>query len=133
MIRKDYLIKQFEEFAKVMARLFGLRKSGPSQHLDAEIKDAVRRFTDLELEQVEGLDTASLNTLVATLDDDRLKMLADLLFERMHFYLLENDDEKSLMLRERCQLLYRTLKGRQSHVFDMGIYYREQYLGPPEE
>lgn len=129
MIRKDYLVRQFEQFARVMARLFGLRQNGSPENLETEIREAVLRFTDLELNQVENLDTDGLNALVTQLDDERLKMLADLMFERMHFYLLKNEDEKALVTKERCQLLYRALKARQSHLFDMGVYYREQYLG----
>ena len=128
MIRKDYLVRQFEEFGRVIARILGFRKDKESDRLQAEISNAVRRFTELEIDEVEKLDGDGFFKVINALDDDRLKMLADLLFEKMHFYIMREDDENFLLLKQRSRKAYELLRSRVQNNFNMDVYYRLQYL-----
>jgi hypothetical protein len=128
MIKKDYLVKQFEEFGKVLARILNFRNTKDTGPMEMEIRAAVQKYTALEIEHVEGLNTEELGTLMMSLGDQQLKMLADLLFEKMHFYLMREDDENYLLLKFKCMQMYDLLKARAVNAFDMDVYYKLQYL-----
>ena len=128
MIRKDYLVKQFEDFGKVIASILTFRKAKEAELMEEEIRAAVQKYTTLEIEHVEGLDADELGALMLRLEDQQLKMLADLLFEKMHFYLMKEDDENYLLLKFKCMQMYDLLKARSVNAFDMDVYYKLQYL-----
>lgn len=128
MIRKDFLVKQFEEFGKVIARILNFRKEKEHELLREEIHQAVQKFTDLEIEHVEQTDADNFNKLMLQLDDQRLKMLADLLFEKMHYYLMREEEENYLCLKFKALKLYELFKAREQNEFNMEVYYKLQYL-----
>ncbi len=128
MIRKDYLVKQFEEFGKVLAKILTFRNECAAAELELEIKQAVQRFTNLEIEEVEALELGEFRALILELDDHRLKILADLLFEKMHYYLLANNDENYLLIKFKCLQIYEMIRSRAQSDFDMDVYYKLQFL-----
>ena len=55
MHKRDYLVKQFEEFGKVMAILLGLKKDGQFPELSDSIEEALKKYTSLEIKHVESI------------------------------------------------------------------------------
>ena len=128
MIRRDYVVKQLEEFGKVIARLLSLRKQEDHTLLEKEIADAAQRFTNFEISAVERLGATDFYETAIGLEDHRLKMLADLLYEKMHFYLLTGQSAEAILLKNRCRQLYELVKARNPGIFDMDVYYKVQFL-----
>ena len=85
MIRKDYLMRQFEEFGKFLGIVFALKNDRNWKEIETVIKNSSKKFTSVEINEVEKLNDADLlSHLIEThhLKDDQLKMLGDLLYEK---------------------------------------------------
>jgi hypothetical protein len=132
MIRKDYLVRQLEEFGRVLAMIRSFLKNSDHDMFEKELGEAVRRFTSLELDFVEALSVTEFHEKVLgnrELSPEQKKMLADLLFEKLHMYTERNDEENILMLRYKCLQLYDNMLnsgGRSDYNLD--IHYRIRYL-----
>jgi hypothetical protein len=110
MLRKDYIVRQAEEFGKFLAILMGLRKAGSWEEFNRQMNESAAKFTFLEIEAAENLDDEGfLDTLITEhkLKDPNLKMLADLLYEKGMSYTAggnvseaENAFEKALVVYE---------------------------------
>ena len=77
MHKRDYLVKQFEEFGKVMAILLGLKKDGQFPELSDSIEEALKKYTSLEIKYVESISNESLvETLTQekNLNDEQLNL-----------------------------------------------------------
>ncbi len=128
MLKKDFLVRQIEEFGKVMAVILGYKKQQDWDKFEQETRAATLKFTSLELDTVEKLSETEFDTQILkhpTLTQDQLKILADLLFERMNFYALKNDEENYKSLRLKCVLLYTHIQNNHlDNEFDMNVYYK---------
>ena len=60
MYRRDYLVKQFEEFSKVIAVLLGLNREGKFSELSELINESVKKYTATEIEYIESLESEQL-------------------------------------------------------------------------
>lgn len=128
MIKKDFLIRHVEEFGRVMGKLLTLRKEKEIEKFEEEIKLAVQRFTQLEISAVEELSSEDFYKTIISLDDDRLKMLGDLLFERMHYYIICGEEEQFLLLKYKSRKVYELFQLRTPLSYNMDVQYRLQYL-----
>lgn len=133
MLKRDYLVKQFEEFGKVLGVLLGLKKDGKYDELESLINTTALKFTELEIKDIECYENETLISILTEnkkLSDEQLKMLGDLLYEKGDYYLRENklDEEK----RENCfyktQLIYRFLATHSTLNFSLDMHYKMQVL-----
>jgi hypothetical protein len=109
MFRKDYVVRQAEEFGKFLSVLMGLRKAGSWEEFHKQIRESAKKFTYLEIEEAEnlGMDTF-LETLTEKhqLKEQNLKMLADLLYEKGMSYTASSNTEEANNAFERALLIY---------------------------
>jgi hypothetical protein len=132
MLKKDFLVRQLEEFGKVMAVILGFKKQQDWENFEREMREVTLKFTTLELEAIEKLSEAEFVAQILkhpTLTQDQLKILADLLFERMNFYSIKNNERSYKKLRSNCILLYTHVQNNFSeNEFDMNVYYKLEML-----
>jgi hypothetical protein len=132
MIRKDYLVRQLEEFGKVIARLRSLIAGQDRRKFEEELEEAFRTFTTLQVEKIEKLDIAGIKEQVInheSLSQDQKKMVADLLFEKLILLLGENDAENTGRLRENCLLLYRHLLDNYTqNEYNLDTHFKVRFL-----
>lgn len=132
MLRKDYIVRQLEEFGKVMAVILGFKKQLDWEEYEKEIYKASLKFTSLEINHVEclndeGMEKEVFNNPALTLD--QLKILADLLFEKLSLYTENNDEEKYNNLKLKCLNLYQFIKNNHTeNEFDMNVHYKLEIL-----
>lgn len=128
MLRKDLLVRQLEEFGKVMAVILGFKKQNDWDKFEKEIQEAAIKFTGLEIKNVENLTETTFEKEVLnhpTLLLDQKKILADLLFEKVNFYAQNYEEEKYQSLKTKCLALYQHIqKNHTENEFDMNVYYK---------
>jgi hypothetical protein len=85
VFRKDYIVRQFEEFGKFLAIVFGLKTDSKFTELEELINTSALKYTNIEMEVAEQLpdkDLIQLLTQNYELKEANLKMLGDLLYEK---------------------------------------------------
>lgn len=85
MFRKDYIVRQFEEFGKFLAVVFGLKTDSKFSEMEELINTSALKFTNIEMEVAEKLPNKDLMQLLTEnyeLKEANLKMLGDLLYEK---------------------------------------------------
>lgn len=132
MLKRDYLIKQFEEFGKVLGQILGLKKEGNLSQLNDMIREASQKYAASEIDYVETIpDEVLLKTLLdeKKLTDEQLKMLGDLLFEKAEYYLRLNSPEgQSLNCYKKAYLVYSFLKEHATLNFSLDMHYKLELL-----
>lgn len=132
MLKKDLLVRQLEEFGKVMAIILGAKKQKDWDKFEKKIYDATIKFTNLEINTVENLDDIDFEKQILnhpTLNQDQKKILADLLFEKLNFYAEKNDEEKYISLKAKCLKLFEHIQNNHTdNEFDMNVYYKLEIL-----
>jgi hypothetical protein len=133
MYKRDYLVKQFEEFGKVFALILGLKKDKKFDDMDSLIKEATSKYTNTEIITVETLaDRELLNklTLEYKLDDEQLKILADLIFEKGEYYSLKpiQETENAINCYKKANLIYQFIKDNATLSFSLDIHYKIEIL-----
>jgi hypothetical protein len=136
MLKRDYLIKQFEEFGKVLGVILGLKKEGNLSQLNNMIREAAQKYAATEIDYVETIpDELLLSTLVdeKRLTDEQLKMLGDLLFEKAEYYLVSNaPQEQSLNCYKKTLLIYSFLRDHATLNFSLDMHYKLELLARME-
>ncbi len=137
MQKKDYIVRQFEEFGKVMAAILGFKKENDWEKFEKEIAEAAQKFTLLEVSYVETLDAEGFEREVLRhpqLTLEQKKILADLLFEKLNFYLEKDDKERYLKLKDQCLLIYTHIhENFTENEFDLNVHYRLNFLNKISE
>ena len=139
MHKRDYLVKQFEQFGKVMAVLLGLKKEGNYPELSELINESVKKYTSTEIGFVESLtDEKLIDTLTSEkkLNDEQLKILADLLFEKGEFYSATNQnqalDVNSINCYKKAHLIYLFLKEHATLTYSLDMHHKLEILAKME-
>ena len=135
MHKRDYLVKQFEEFGKVMAVLLGLKRDGNYSELNDLINESVKKYTATEIEFVESINNelfiATL-TLEKKLNDEQLKILADLLFEKADYYsnILQNSttEIQAINCYKKSHLIYLFLSEHATLSYSLDMHYKLEIL-----
>jgi len=132
MYKRDYFIKQIEEFSKVLAVILGLKREGRLSDLDELIHSSSVKYTSTEIEYVETLDNEFLIETLTTdkkLNDDQLKMLADLLFEKAEYYLKTNSPtNQANNCYKKSLLIYSFLKSHATLNYSLDMHYKLEIL-----
>jgi len=130
MHKRDYLVKQFEEFGKVIAILLGLKRDGKLTELSELIQESLKKYTALELEFVESIQDELISTLTdeKKLNDEQLKMLADLLYEKAEYYAMSTNDPASLNCYKKAYTIYLFLKEHATLTYSLDMHYKLEIL-----
>ena len=139
MHKRDYLVKQFEEFGKVMAILLRLKRDETYQKLSEIINESVKKYTSTEIDYVESLiDEQLIEKLTSEkkLNDEQLKMLADLLFEKADYYFntQQNSDLKlnGVNCFKKSHIIYLFLKEQATLTYSLDMHYKIELLSKME-
>jgi hypothetical protein len=132
MLRKDYIIRQLDEFGKVMALILNYKKLQDWDKFENEINATSIKFTSIEINKLEKFNEADFKKEIlnnTTLTQDQLKILADLLFEKLNFYAQKNDTMSYNNLKVNCVLLYKHIQNQLTqNEFDLNVYYKLEIL-----
>ncbi|MCE3226658.1 MAG: hypothetical protein K0S32_1209 [Bacteroidetes bacterium] len=132
MYRKDLLVRQFEEFGKVLALILGFKKMKDWEKFEKEVADAARNFTLYEISDVEGMSKEDFERMVLNneaMTPDKTKILATLLFEKMCYYEEQNYPLASTDLKNKCTLLYQKYKDDlMENEYDLDVHYKLEFL-----
>jgi hypothetical protein len=136
MHKRDYLVKQFEEFGKVMAILLGLKREGNYPEFIDLINQSVKKYTSTEIDFVESINNELLITtltLEKKLNDEQLKILADLLFEKADYYsnILQNSttEIQAINCYKKSHLIYLFLSQHATLSYSLDMHYKLEILG----
>lgn len=128
MHKRDYLVKQFEEFGKVIGVLLGLKKEGKFSELSEIINESVKKYTSTEIDYVESLTNENLIEILTQekkLTDEQLKMLADLLFEKGNYYSATDATESnSTNCYKKSLVIYTFLKDHATLNYSLDMHYK---------
>jgi len=132
MLKKDFIVRQLEEFGKVMAVIFGLKKDKDWLNYQNEINNASLKFTSYEINYVEGISQNDFDKEIinhSTLTPEQHHILADLLFEKLNYYLTIEDAVKSEDIKQKCKKLYLLLQSNQTqNEFNLDVHYKLTFL-----
>jgi hypothetical protein len=132
MLRKDFIIRQIEEFGKVLALIIGFKKQNEWTKFEEEIKNAIQKFTSLEMNEIENLNVDFFVSEIINregLSLDQKKIIANLMYEKLYFYLFKNENENYSQLKAKCLLLYLHLNENcTTNEFDLDVHYKLSML-----
>lgn len=131
MHKRDYLVKQFEEFGKVMAVLLGLKKEGNFQDMLSIIEEASKKYTSTEIAFVETIENEGLLDVLISekkLNDEQLKMLADLLYEKAEYYLKQSFEVEASNCYKKAYSIYCFLKENATLTYSLDMHYKLEVL-----
>lgn len=132
MLRRDYLVKQAEEFGKVLAVLLGLKRDGLFPDMLDEIYKASQKYTSLEILYIEKQENASLIkdlTEDKKLNDEQMKLLGDLLFEKAEYYIhTEGAGVASDNGYRKAYIIYLFLKDHATINYSLDMHYKLELL-----
>lgn len=137
MFKKDYLQRKLESLGKALAMLKQLRNSKDYNPYHREFASVFITFTSLLPEQIESMDQKSFEaeiTRESVYGSEQKHLLADLLFEKLHYYLENENHEQAKKLIEKCSFLYHLLQeDLTENEFHLEIYYRLSFLNGLKE
>lgn len=131
MHKRDYLVKQFEEFGKVMGILLGLKRDGKFSELSDLINESLKKYTALEIDHAESIDDENLLTTLTEekkLNDDQLKMLADLLYEKAEYYMNSSQESLAINCYKKAKSVYLFLKDHATLTYSLDMHYKLEIL-----
>jgi len=125
-------VKQVEEFGKVLAMIMSLRRNGRFPDMLEEIHKATQTYTALEIKQVEQQENDTLIrdlTEDKKLNDEQMKFLADLLFEKAEYYAhTEGAGEASDNAYRKAYIIYLFLKEHATINYSLDMHYKLELL-----
>jgi hypothetical protein len=138
MLKKDYMVRQLEEFGKVLAAIVLLRRNKDWEKFNEELEKTVSVYTAMELKHLEQLSLVDFQLLLTQsshLSNAQIKLLADLLFER---YLAneEKADSKEYthLLQKANHLFLHYQNNSTQNEYNLDVHYKlktiQQLLHP---
>jgi len=132
MLRKDFIVRQLEEFGKVMASVISFRKNKDWENWNEQIQQAVNRFTGMEIHDIEMMSDADFKLLITEakhLSNDQVKILADLLYERFLGKKDLNETEKNSSLLLKAECLYKAHQNSSTqNEYNLDVHYKLQMI-----
>jgi hypothetical protein len=132
MLRRDYLVKQAEEFGKVLAVILGLKRDGLFPDMLEEIYKASQKYTSLEILYIEKVENAGLIkdlTEDKKLNDEQMKLLGDLLFEKAEYYMhTEGAGVASDNCYRKAYIIYLFVKDHATLNYSLDMHYKLELL-----
>ena len=128
MFRKDLLVRQFEEFGKFLAVVFGLKKDDKWPELEELINTSAFKYTNIEIEEAEKLEDADLIEILTkkySLKEPNLKMLADLLYEKGIGYSKQFKEEEANNNFEKAFVIYEYIQANSLEIdFSLDMHFK---------
>ncbi len=139
MLRKDLIVRQFEEFGKFLAILFGMKSEYKWLELEELVNESSQKYTSLEINGVEKLNNDSLIQYLTEekqLKEAQLKMLGDLLYEKGIAYTKLFKEEEGRNAFVKAQLIFTHIKNNSLEIdFSLDMHFKmeaiEQLLNTP--
>ncbi len=132
MLRKDYIINQFEEFGKVLALILSFKRQKDWESFEKEIKNAASKYTPYEIIQLEDMNDTEFDEQLlqsTELSQAQKKIVASLLFEKMNYYSEINNEEKQRNTHAKCLKLYEHINSNfTNNEFDLDVHYKLDFL-----
>lgn len=129
MLRKDLIMRQFEEFGKVLAALLSLRKAANFTEFENELEKASVVFLEIEFSSFLKDDTNQFLQIVSALAPEKKKMLARLLYEKMLLAEQQANIDYAQGLAEKSKIAYELYQNDQTHLeYDLDAHYKLQEL-----
>lgn len=132
MHKKDYIQSQLEEFGKVLSLILCHKKQQDWDKFEEEIQNASQKFTASDIDYFENLNENDFENEVLNHDaltQNQKKIVANLLFEKMSFYLVKNDADRYKLTKSKCLSLYEYLqKNFTQNEFDLDVHYKLDFL-----
>ena len=135
MHKRDYLVKQFEEFGKVMAVLLGLKRDRSFPDILSTIEEASKKYTSTEINFVETIENENLIDVLISqnkLNDEQMKILADLLYEKADYYLNQSLDLEATNCYQKTYSIYLFLKEHATLTYSLDMHYKIELLSKME-
>jgi len=118
--RKDYLLRLFEEFARMLAKLVGLKLSGKYKEALDLVEHSYKDFFRLDKKQVDECPDGELLQLLSSQDIievQQLSALADLLRQEGEIQRLIGNEDEARSKLGKALLLLRYVNETEVHVF----------------
>ena len=132
MLRKDFLVRQIEDFGKAMALILGYKKIKDFEKYEKEMADTFNKFTALQLISVENMSLQDFENSILKVDElipDQKKILGDLLYEKMMYYHEFFPSHNISMLKQKCILLYKNYQDSLTqNEFNLDVHYKLEIL-----
>ncbi len=129
MLRKDLIIRQFEEFGKVLAALLSLRTKADYTEFEKELEKAAKVFLEQDFETFLNCDEAHFLHAASELAPEKKKMLARLLFEKMQVAEQVGNNEEAMHLAIKSKIAYELYQTDQTQAeYDLDAHYKLQEL-----
>lgn len=128
MLRKDYIVRQFEEFGKFLAIVIGLKTDAKFIEMEELINTSALKFTNVEIKIAEGLPNKDLIQLLTEnyeLKEANLKMLGDLLYEKGIGYskLFKEDEAENTF--QKALLIFEFIKENSLEIdFSLDMHFK---------
>lgn len=132
MLKRDYFMKQIEEFGRVLGTILGLKLNRKLVEMENLIKESALKYTSTEIEHTECISNETLIISLVEqhkLNDEQLKILADLLFEKAEYYILNNAPEiQSSNCYRKAFIIYSFLNERATLNYSLDMHYKLEIL-----
>lgn len=113
MFRKDYIMRQYEEFGKFLAIVLGFKAESKFFEMEELINTSAFKYTNIEVELAEKLpnkDFIQLLTENYELKEANLKMLGDLLYEKGIGYSKQLKEKEAENAFQKTLLIFEYIK-----------------------
>lgn len=132
MLKRDFFMKQIEEFGKILGTIIGLKLNRKLIEMENLIKESALKYTSTEIEHTESISNDTLITSLTEqhqLNDEQLKILADLLFEKAEYYILNNAQEtQSSNCYQKAFIIYSFLNEQATLNYSLDMHYKLEVL-----
>jgi len=108
MIRKDYILKMVEEFAKFLAAIMGLKDEGKYEEALKKIDSVYTGLLQIEPVSIKSVGAEEVLDYLKTekkFDNQTLKMIAELLYEEGMIYAEMGDPVSTRNVLEKAKVL----------------------------
>lgn len=128
MLRKDYIVRQFEEFGKFLAIVIGLKTDAKFIEMEELINTSALKFTNVEIKIAEGLPNKDLIQLLTEnyeLKEANLKMLGDLLYEKGIGYSKQFKEDEAENAFQKALLIFEFIKENSLEIdFSLDMHFK---------
>ncbi len=117
MLRRDYISRMIEEFARFLAAIAGLRREGKFDEALKKIDEVYEGMIGMNAQLIRSVSSGQLLDLLQDdkkFDNNYLKMIADLLYEEGQIYYESGDPVSLRNVYEKAAILIRHLMATDS-------------------
>ena len=118
-----------------MSILLGLKRDENYPKLSELISESVKKYTSTEIDYIESLIDEQLIDILTSekkLNDEQLKILADLLFEKADYYFnsQQNSELKlnGITCYKKSYVIYLFLKEQTTLTYSLDMHYKLDFL-----